>query len=181
MIVSQSRQMKYSGTDSYPRAEDKGTTAERERERERAISASRKLQSGQDALCANEDDAILGLLTARKNNQRKVTGAQIRHKAMLRCWDCGRRHDLQRQESCRAYGKSRNKYHKPNHFAVKCHSKKPPAVHPVTGSEDPDEDEKIQMSIAITLDDTQLVTLRLESCSLIRFQVDTGAQCNVVP
>ena len=35
MIVSQSRQMKYSGTDSYPRAEDKGTTAERERERER--------------------------------------------------------------------------------------------------------------------------------------------------
>ena len=76
---------------------------------------------------------------------------------------------------------SRNKYHKPNHFAVKCHSKKPPTVHPVTGSEDPDEDEKIQMSIAITLDDTQLVTLRLESCSLIRFQVDTGAQCNVVP
>ena len=61
MIVSQSRQMKYSGTDSYPRAEDKGTTAERERERERAISASRKLQSGQDALChsgavVNADD-----------------------------------------------------------------------------------------------------------------------------
>ena len=59
MIVSQSRQMKYSGTDSYPRAEDKGTL--REKERERAISVSRKLQSGQDALCTNEDDAILGL------------------------------------------------------------------------------------------------------------------------
>ena len=69
------------------------------REKEREISASRKLQSGQDALSANEDDAILGLLwmpMTRKNNQRKVTGAQIRHKAMLRCWDCGRRHDLQR-------------------------------------------------------------------------------------
>jgi hypothetical protein len=31
------------------------------------------------------------------------------------------------------------------------------------------------------LDDSQLVTLRLASGSYIRFQVDTGAQCNVVP
>ena len=31
------------------------------------------------------------------------------------------------------------------------------------------------------LDDSQLVTLRLESGCHIRFQVDTGAQCNVVP
>ena len=32
-----------------------------------------------------------------------------------------------------------------------------------------------------SLDDTQFVTLRVESGSHIRFQVDTGAQCNVVP
>jgi hypothetical protein len=31
------------------------------------------------------------------------------------------------------------------------------------------------------LDDSQLVTLLIESGSYIRFQVDTGAQCNVVP
>ena len=35
--------------------------------------------------------------------------------------------------------------------------------------------------LAFTRDDTQLVTLRLESGSHIRFQADTGAQCNVVP
>ena len=34
---------------------------------------------------------------------------------------------------------------------------------------------------AVALDDSQLVTLRLESGSQIRFQADTGAQCNVVP
>ncbi len=31
------------------------------------------------------------------------------------------------------------------------------------------------------LDDSQFVTLRIESGSFIRFQVDTGAQCNVLP
>ena len=34
---------------------------------------------------------------------------------------------------------------------------------------------------AITLDDSQLVTLKLESGNYLRFQPDTGAQCNVVP
>ena len=34
---------------------------------------------------------------------------------------------------------------------------------------------------AVTLDDSQLVTLRLESGNYLRFQPDTGAQCNVVP
>ncbi|CAH3105182.1 unnamed protein product [Pocillopora meandrina] len=32
-----------------------------------------------------------------------------------------------------------------------------------------------------TLDDSQLVTLKLESGNFLRFQPDTGAQCNVVP
>ncbi|XP_032225763.1 uncharacterized protein LOC116608835 [Nematostella vectensis] len=34
---------------------------------------------------------------------------------------------------------------------------------------------------AVTLDDSQLVTLRLESGNSLHFQADTGAQCNVVP
>ena len=34
---------------------------------------------------------------------------------------------------------------------------------------------------AITLDDSQLVTLKLESGNYLRFQPDTGAQCNVIP
>ena len=34
---------------------------------------------------------------------------------------------------------------------------------------------------AVTLDDSQLVTLKLESGNYLRFQPDTGAQCNVIP
>ena len=34
---------------------------------------------------------------------------------------------------------------------------------------------------AVSLDDSQLVTLKLESGNYLRFQVDTGAQCNVIP
>ena len=34
---------------------------------------------------------------------------------------------------------------------------------------------------AVTLDDEQLVTLRLSSGNYLRFQPDTGAQCNIIP
>ena len=34
---------------------------------------------------------------------------------------------------------------------------------------------------AVDMDDSQFVTLKLESGNYLRFQVDTGAQCNVLP
>ena len=34
---------------------------------------------------------------------------------------------------------------------------------------------------AVQLDDSQLVTLKLNSGNYLRFQPDTGAQCNVIP
>lgn len=44
-----------------------------------------------------------------------------------------------------------------------------------------DSDEIYVNNIAaVTLDDTQLVTLRLTSRNFLRFQADTGAQCNVI-
>ena len=47
-------------------------------------------------------------------------------------------------------------------------------------NDDPDEVFPMDVS-AVQLDDSQLVTLKLESGNYLRFQVDTGAQCNVVP
>ena len=38
-----------------------------------------------------------------------------------------------------------------------------------------------EMISAVDFDDTQLVTLKLESGHCLRFQPDTGAQCNVIP
>ena len=99
------------------------------------------------------------------------------------CWNCGRRHDVQKRELCPAYSKRCSKCHKMNHFAAKCRSGGAPTVQPITSSDGQGENEEIFQTCTTksNLDDSQLVTLRLESGSHIRFQVDTGAQCNVVP
>ena len=73
-------------------------------------------------------------------------------------------------------GKTCNKCHKLNHFASKCRGKSKPQ--PVRTIEDADE---IFQIAALDLDDSQCVTVKLESGNHIRFQADTGAQCNVLP
>ena len=56
-------------------------------------------------------------------------------------------------------------------------------MHPVYCFEDELSDEVfgVEEISAVTLDDSQLVTLKLESGNYLRFQPDTGTQCNVVP
>ena len=64
------------------------------------------------------------------------------------------------------------------------HAPKPTThTHPVYCFEDELSDEVfgVQEISAVTLDDSQLVTLNLESGNYLRFQLNTGAQCNVVP
>lgn len=99
------------------------------------------------------------------------------------CGNCGWRHDLQRRESCPAHGKTCNKCHKLNHFAAKCRSRNFPTVRPVTGTEESEDTNEIfQMHTASrNLDDSQFVTLRLVSGNYVRFLVDSGVQCNVIP
>ena len=105
---------------------------------------------------------------------------------MRECRNCGRRPGLQRRELCPAFGRICRKCHKPNHFAAKCRGQaSATSVQTVEDSlphatESAEEIFPLQMSVH-GLDDSQFVTLRLESGSYIRFQVDTGAQCNVIP
>ena len=94
------------------------------------------------------------------------------------CWNCGRKHEHFKREQCPAYGKICNKCHKPNHFAVKCRSKQ--STKSIKAVDEGDEIFQTQVS-EISIDDSQFVTLKLESGNYLRFQVDTGAQCNVVP
>ncbi len=88
------------------------------------------------------------------------------------CWNCGYKHEP-KKEACPAIGKMCNKCNKNNHFAGKCRSK-----HSVKAVADQDE---VYRTGSSNLDDTQLVTLKLDSGNYLRFQVDTGAQCNVIP
>lgn len=91
------------------------------------------------------------------------------------CWNCGYRHEHKR-EACPALGKTCNKCSKKNHFAARCRSKQSSRVAAV----EEDGDEVFQAGSG-SLDDTQFVTLKLDSGNYLRFQVDTGAQCNVIP
>ena len=102
------------------------------------------------------------------------------------CEFCGREHDLAKRENCPTFGRSCNKCGKKNHFANVCfgHAPKPTTrTHPVYCFEDELSDEVfgVEEISAVTLDDSQLVTLKLESGNYLRFQPDTGAQCNVFP
>ena len=90
---------------------------------------------------------------------------------------CGYQHQ-ESSESCPAIGQECLKCAKRNHFASRCKSKEVKA----TDLEDDEAGEMYQIEVAaVKLDDSQLVTLKLESGNFIRFQPDTGAQCNVLP
>ena len=65
-----------------------------------------------------------------------------------------------------------------NHLAIMCRSKQ--VKRSVKAIDDSEEIYQTQVS-EISIDDSQLVTLKLESGNYLCFQVDTGAQCNVVP
>ena len=115
--------------------------------------------------------------------QTTLRGADSRVKT---CDFCGRMHDVSKRENCPAFGKRCNKCNKQNHFANVCFGSAPKPsqrgsrVHYLE-DEFSDEVFGVQEISAVTLNDSQLVTLKLESGNYLRFQPDTGAQCNVVP
>ena len=90
-----------------------------------------------------------------------------------------------KRENCPAFGKRCNKCNKQNHFANVCFgsvlkaSQRGNRVHYLE-DEFSDEVFGVEEISALTLDDSLLVTLKLESGNYLRFQPDTGAQCNVV-
>ena len=114
--------------------------------------------------------------TEQKHLQKPQEGVSD-GKRTRECWNCGRRHEFHKRELYPAYGKTCIKCRKPNHFAAKCRGRVPPKT--VKSVDDTDEIFQTQASRG-PLDDSQLVTLKLDTGNYLRFQVDTGAQCNVV-
>lgn len=113
-------------------------------------------------------------------------GTNIEQTPAKECGNCGRKHE---PEKCRARGKTCNECGKRNHFAAMCRSRKRQSsktnktgVRVIEDSDEDDEDVYIISDVAaVTLDDSQLVTFRLDSGNYMRFQPDTGAQCSVIP
>ena len=106
------------------------------------------------------------------------------------CRFCGRDHRKVKEE-CPAWGKVCAKCKKHNHFKIKCSKSQTTQprqvrkeVHSVQESDDMDCDFQIytvRTVSSIKLNDEQTVTLRISPKSAIRFQIDCGADCNVLP
>ena len=107
-----------------------------------------------------------------------LRGHQTRVEIVVECM--GQKTALLGARGCTSCGKL-------NHFASICRNSKrrgvksPPTMKAVEEYESDEELYCVSGVAALRLDDTQLVTLRLESGNWVRFQPDTGAQCNAIP
>ena len=127
------------------------------------------------------DNTVVHAIKADKQQWPSGTSKpEASHKPTRDCWNCGRRHQFYKKDLCPAYGKRCNKCNKLNHFASQCRTSTV-ANKDVKTIED-DVEEVFPAEVApVGLDDSQMVTFQLESGCYLRFQVDTGAQCNVLP
>ena len=101
---------------------------------------------------------------ARKKRTSKEASKSETTKA---CWNCGRQHGRQPKELCPAFGKSCDCCGKQNHFAKKCRQKRSSNTrHSVRAIGEPDEVFPVR-EVATLLDDSQCVTLKLDSGNYI--------------
>ena len=164
--------------------------------RERLLRETNLTLQKTDEICCAAESMLAQMKVFGDNAETTVSAVKVEpdhqcppdkpkpnSKPARECGNCGRRHEQHKRELCPAYGKMCNRCLKPNHFAVRCRSgKAKPTRRQVQVIDDEDSDEVFPTQIsAVHLDDSQLVTLQLESGNCLRFQVDTGAQCNVIP
>lgn len=106
-----------------------------------------------------------------------------------KCGNCGTEHDHTRnhyaQHISRLVGNAESCHILSLNVAVrKKVAKITTTAKSIRAVDNPDSDLEVFYAThisAIELDDSQLVTLKLSSGNYLRFQPDTGAQCNVIP
>ena len=155
--------------------------------RERLLRESMLTLAKTNEICHAAESMSVQMKMVEEGTESKVSAvSQDRFKKTMtekskECWNCGRRHEHYQKELCPAYGKTCRKCKKLNHFAVKCRGTSNKESQNVRVLEEDGEETFPVQVAAVALDDAQLVTLRLESGKYVRFQPDTGAQCNVLP
>lgn len=143
---------------------------------------------------AEVHQAAASSFSARSSNKgaQKTLTSQFGRRE---CRNCGRSHEFHRRELCPAYGKTCHHCSKQNHFAAQCRStpssqapnqkRGPRGVNALGEMEELDEVGALHVYTTgppSQLDDTQLITFKFPASGrCIRFQPDTGAQCNVLP
>ena len=138
----------------------------------------RASESMQKQMKIVRDKLDLPVNAVSKDKYQKKTGKRVT-KGNKECGNCGQRHDTSRRENCPAYMKECRQCGKLSHWARKCRSSKHSSGVKAVKEEDLSEEECFGVTSS-ELDDSQLITLMLESGNYLRFQPDTGAQCNTI-
>lgn len=143
-----------------------------------------------------------------RENSKAIAGAEEVHalthalthaskkervKDTIECRYCGKTHEWNKRK-CPAFGKKCKKCGRDNHFATVCKSKqemekKGKHVHNVTTDQDSDDYEDVLCITTETVNavgnedkkDSQLFAHMLLGQQLVKFQLDCGASCNIVP
>lgn len=101
-----------------------------------------------------------------------------------KCKFCGKQHEWKKL-SCPAYGKQCRKCGKLNHFAATCKTKetKRKGIHSVAEIEEEPFQEILSLSSQMREDtqEKQLFATMLIGERPVKFQLDCGASCNVIP
>lgn len=161
--------------------------------REDKLTLEKCLQICRATELSRENSKTLSGNTVEEVHVIKQTERQDRD--TVSCKFCGKTHERNKLK-CPAYGKSCKKCGKENHFAVKCRStlekiKTTRKVHHVTDQDSEEEYEDV-MSVTTrgrqTIEDrnekakhSQLFAGMLVGRELVRFQIDCGATCNIIP
>ena len=110
------------------------------------------------------------------DSQSSEFRADRRSRIINDCRYCGKSHERNKLK-CPAWGKVCSKCQVPNHFASKCRqSSRVNAI-----EETRVDGNSLIFALSTDTGDDHFASLQLENGSFLRFQLDTGAQCNVVP
>lgn len=112
--------------------------------------------------------------SARKDHSRQNDSRRQKKTHMLdNCNFCGKSHE-QAKEKCPAWGQTCSNCHRRNHFAVKCKNK---AIKFTTEEEESSSDEWL---LAVNAKKERMTALLTVNDNSVRFQVDTGADVNII-
>lgn len=161
--------------------------------REKDLTLGRWVQLCRAAEHSRENIWTLAEPTTVEEVHALQGAAQQRHvSSTVECKFCGRTHDRNKRK-CPAYGNTCKKCGKENHFAVKCRAsteqRKKKQIHSVAQCESDEYEDILCVNEAGTGDaegtkkgnDTQLFAGMLLGKNVVKFQIDCGASCNVIP
>ena len=125
-------------------------------------------------------EAANAVSTGRNTSKTKTQTTRGRRRKEVDCSGyCGQRHELNR-DACPTYGKTCTNCGRKNYVASKCKIRTPTLKKSLHNANERDMTNEVFQTGTAHLDESELITLRLESGNYLRFQPDTGAQCNVI-